>query len=117
MRQCLAEANEPYPYPDTGDKSTAQDRSSTSSVTASGNIPGVSNRKEEEAGDLQQKINALSQDAANKQALVAKLQSQLDQLVQQLAEKRDAISDLGASSNRPLVRFFLPYTTLLVDYF
>ena len=97
VRRCLAEADEPYPFPDIdGDKSTAQDRSSVSAATASVSVPSVATTKQEDVEVLQQKVTALSQDAASKEALVAKLQTQLDQLVQQLAEKRDAISDIGA---------------------
>ena len=91
VRLCLAEADEPYPFPDIdGDRSAAQDR------TPSVSIPSVATTKQEDVEMLEQKVTALSEDAASKEALVAKLQTQLDQLVQQLAEKRDAISDIGA---------------------
>jgi uncharacterized coiled-coil protein SlyX len=99
VRQCLAEADEPYPFPDldAGDKSAAQDRSDTSLATVS---VSVVTGKGEELVELQKKVDTLSEDAASKEALVAKLQSQLDQLVQQLAEKRDAIHDVGAWRKR-----------------
>jgi uncharacterized coiled-coil protein SlyX len=95
VRQCLAEADEPYPFPDidAGDQGAPQDRTSMSSMTAS---VSVGTTKEADVGELQKKVDALSEDAASKEALVAKLQSQLDRLVQQLAEKRDAIHDVGA---------------------
>eukprot|EP01046_Picozoa_sp_COSAG06_P002211 COSAG06_NODE_77_length_25671_cov_16.409119_15_plen_98_part_00 len=97
MRRCLTEADEPFPFPDfeAGEMSKV-DRSSASSATV--NVPSVSvsNSSPEEAAELQRKVEALSEDAAEKEALVGKLQRQLDQLVQQLGEKRDAISDVGA---------------------
>jgi hypothetical protein len=96
VRRCLTEADEPFPFPDfeAGEMSKV-DRSSASSATV--NVPSVSvsNSSPEEA-ELQRKVEALSEDAAEKEALVGKLQRQLDQLVQQLGEKRDAISDVGA---------------------
>jgi hypothetical protein len=76
VRRCLTEADEPFPFPDfeAGEMSKV-DRSSASSATV--NVPSVSvsNSSPEEAAELQR---------------------QLDQLVQQLGEKRDAISDVGA---------------------
>jgi len=95
VRRCLTEADEPFPFPDfeAGEMSKV-DRSSASSATV--NVPSVSVSSPEEAAELQRKVEALSEDAAEKEALVGKLQRQLDQLVQQLGEKRDAISDVGA---------------------
>lgn len=98
VRQCLAEANDPFPFPDNeAGESSAQERSGTSAtLTDSVDVPSVTMASEEVA-ELQRKRDSLSGDVASKETLVAKLQSQLDQLVQQLAEKRDAISDIGAN--------------------
>ena len=79
VRQCLAEADEPYPYPDigAGDKSAAQDRSSSVSQDAA-------NKQSAVARSLSVSLSlclsvCLSPSHRVLWPVLAKLQSQLDQ--------------------------------------
>ena len=67
----------------------------TAAAEASVRKPGGASKEEEAA--LKLKVDELSEEAESKQALVTKLQGQINQLAQTIGEKRAAISDLGES--------------------
>lgn len=120
VKLCIAESLEPYPYPDFETKMRSGRAVSASEYKESrgGAAAGLSSllgagpaglpleeeaavrdpaaaagpSKEEEAA-LKQRVDELSEEATSKQALVAKLQGQINQLAQTIGEKRDAISD------------------------